>query len=75
MDKELIKMCDCPEIQDRWEPKDGDRFYNTHFKGHWMLPDREACEGGDECECCNWEEHEVKESKYIIYIPRIEDVL
>jgi hypothetical protein len=36
MDKELIAMCDTPEIQDRWEPKVGDRVYikSRHVHGH-----------------------------------------
>jgi len=25
MDEQYIKMCNCPEIQDKWEPKVGDR--------------------------------------------------
>lgn len=32
MDKELIAMCDCPEIQDKWEPKVGD-MYLVHLNG------------------------------------------
>jgi len=32
MDNELIKMSDCPEIRDRWEPKVGDRVWvKRHF--------------------------------------------
>jgi len=32
MDNELIKMCDCPEIRDKWEPKVGDRVWvKRHF--------------------------------------------
>jgi len=31
-DKELIAMWDCPEIQDRWEPKVGDRAVARDFK-------------------------------------------
>ena len=40
MDKELIKMCDCPEIQDRWIPKEWDYVYSEE---EWHICDRVWC--------------------------------
>ncbi len=30
MDKQYIKMCDCPEIQGKWEPKVGDYVWRKY---------------------------------------------
>jgi len=74
MDKELIAMCDCEEIQGRWEPKVGDRVL-AESEQEWteaIITDVRIRTVGlaylnnfhlwVQTECC-------------IYIPRIEDVL
>jgi hypothetical protein len=66
MDKELIKMCDCPEIQGMWEPKVGDVYFYTPTKT--ILPvDMQFIR------TCN--ELGMPSSDMRLYIPRIEDVL
>ena len=61
MDTELIKMCDVPEIQDRWEPKRGDQMWTKWGEDILIItvlpinPDYDR--------------------KMYIYIPRIEDVI
>jgi len=81
MDKELILMCDTPEIQDRWEPKEGDQILFQkepeladmildlflHSMGH------EETEDMRDDEKIEWAKEHVKFC--YIYIPRIEDVL
>lgn len=65
IDKELIAMCNCPEIQDRWEPKVGDR-YMVHLNGSIHVIDyhtMKQVEGEDFYRGLR------------TYIPRIEDVL
>ena len=68
MDDELIKMCDTPEIQDRWEPKAGDRVAYKNEK--------EDCSTSflTPCEIMGILRHERVRS-LLIYIPHIEDVL
>jgi hypothetical protein len=75
MDKELIAMCDVPEIQDRWEPKVGDSFYAG-------LPvDKMKTVVHIETNSHNVHFLKANEHKHafyhdrVIYIPRIEDVL
>ena len=61
MDKILIAMCDCPEIQDRWKPKVGDRI--------WLNSKEVVIESVDMRHVEQW----LPEN--FVYIPRIEDVL
>jgi hypothetical protein len=62
IDRELIKMCDVPEIQDRWEPKVGDRVWSK---------DR------DELDISKIDEDtgQIKFYGDNVHIPRIEEVL
>ena len=77
MDKELIAMCDCPEIQDKWEPKCGDivMYLDDVESGApsaiYQFPDgygKHVVEH-PEFKTLSWD----KEN--FIFIPRIEDVL
>jgi hypothetical protein len=70
IDRETIQMCDVPEIQDRWEPKVGDRVWN--MQGQWDGVVIEITSGAIEVltgTCQIWLYDKP------IYIPRIEDVL
>ena len=59
MNKELVKMCDCPEIQGDWKPKIGDSIYlKKHFEMTTVIDDKK------------FTVHPTH-----IYIPRIEDEL
>ena len=65
MDKDLIAMCDCPEIQDRWKPKKGDQYY-------WECQDSDGMDNLITNEgAYSIKRHGIKR----VYIPRIEDVL
>lgn len=66
MDSELIKMCDCPEIQDGWEPKVGDRYVYSRTGLLCMISDMAPFK---ECYPVN------PFGGKFIFIPRIEDVL
>jgi hypothetical protein len=62
MDKELISMCATPEIQDRWEPKNGDVYVFRH-PDYWGSP-RNIIPG----------DNREKFISMCLYIPRIEDI-
>jgi hypothetical protein len=74
MDNELIRMCDVPEIQDRWEPKLFDtvahkkRRYKAHVS-YICLPRMDITDKHGKHHSC------LLADGNIIYIPRIEDVL
>jgi hypothetical protein len=79
MDKELIAMCDTPEIQGKWEPKEGDRFFVEYEGDTWHIGgarvpmkgshgEWDTCDVG--CGCCA----EGIDGRYI-WLPRLEDVL
>jgi hypothetical protein len=74
IDKELIAMSNCKEIQDRWEPKVGDRVWSKlhecyatviEIEGNGVMHLR-ADDGSP-----IW--RVIKDE--VLYIPRIEDVL
>jgi hypothetical protein len=72
MDNEYIKMCDVPEIQDRWEPKVGDRVVKRGLWEHDYRVIKVAKDGV-------WVDFGIN-GGFIpfvtaIYIPSIEDVL
>jgi hypothetical protein len=74
MDKELIAMCDTPEIQDRWEPKVGDRVWSKLHECYATIVELEGngimhLRADDGSMIWRVMKDEV------IYIPRIEDVL
>ena len=65
MDNELINMCGCPEIQDRWEPKYGDMYWSDKRQK------RDFCIVMDD-----YTVNRITLRRYNYrYIPRIEDVL
>jgi len=79
MDETYIRMCDCPEIQERWEPKLGDKvFYRSEFncdvisfvvevRSLWITP----FDGGYH----NWADDMPGYSKEdVIWLPRQEDI-
>lgn len=72
MDTELIKMCDCPEIQDRWKPKQGDKII-LPSKGEYGDDVIITASLGDSIVIVNCGvPYEISQ---VIHIPRIEDVL
>ena len=69
LSKEYIKMCDCPEIQDGWEPTRGDNYIlgdampnNKHFAVIVLGCCWEKCSG------CRYEVEDLKAE--CIWIPR-----
>ena len=74
IDKELVAMCDTPEIQDRWEPKVGDRV-NCHYGvGLVSRIDAESYKlDNNKFPISAW--YYRREDYNHVYIPRIEDVL
>jgi len=79
MDKELIAMCDTPEIQEKWKPKVGDNFYyggNMYpKKGHiveQLIPLNEDIGVSPIGETGYWE---LGLTDDLVFLPRIEDVL
>jgi hypothetical protein len=85
IDNELIKMCDTPEIQDRWEPKVGDGIYkklDMHDRvlivvnineDQMMLSDMTTNMGIGSGISYHCSPH--IDASFYIYIPRIEDVV
>jgi hypothetical protein len=75
LDKELIAMCDTPEIQDRWEPKVGDRV--ASFTRINEEIDKDTYKRGrkylDTVIISSPSQIEYRD--LCVYIPRIEDVL
>jgi hypothetical protein len=65
MDKELIAMCDCPEIQGKRQLYFGDKIYCPTYKSHGIY----MGDGSAELE----NGHAV-DQETLIFIPRIEDV-
>ena len=63
MDKEYIAMCNCPEIQEKWEPKVGDRMVFKDESEEQIVDDIAIRYAKD------------YPQENVIYIPRIEDVL
>jgi hypothetical protein len=78
IDTELIKMCDCPEIQDRWEPKVGDRVADR-TEHMWIIIRvlNVACMNRQRIEVLSIPNGRTDTiyAETAIYIPRIEDVL
>ena len=37
-----IKMCDCPEIQEQWEPESGD-WIADKYQDHWVVSMANIC--------------------------------
>jgi len=69
LSKEYIKMCDCPEIQDEWEPTRGDNYIlgdampnNKHFAVIVLGCCWEKCSG------CRYEVEDLKAE--CIWLPR-----
>lgn len=80
MDEELILMCNCPEIRDRWDAEMGQTFIQT-ISGTAMTSisiDREGevvhlkAGDGDVDSFWAWIHHP---SDDFVYIPRLQDVL
>lgn len=71
---ELIKMCDCPEIQDGWEPKVGDRVY---IKRHEVYGHIVQVEGDNiiHVESDEGQTYWRNTQNELIYIPSIENML
>jgi len=53
MDALYIKQCDCPEIQDRWEPKEGDLLCCIDQVYIWQETDPITC-NAHKNEGCWW---------------------
>jgi hypothetical protein len=82
MDKELISMCDCEEVQKMWKPKDGDQcvlssepeLVGIEIADIWMHGHfRDDWEGITDDEQMELGRQSYK--KDYLFIPRIEDVL
>lgn len=66
MDNEYTKMCDCEEVQGKWEPKLGDRYIYTRTGLEVLLHDMKTFK-----EC--WPVNPF--GGKFIFLPRIEDLL
>lgn len=65
IDETYIRQCDCPEIQGRWKPKEGDRL--SRGASVWCINDIAArCFGADDT--LGWGK------KSVLWLPRQEDI-
>lgn len=77
-----IKMFDCPEIQDDWEPKVEDWFAeNWYVKRGWEPPKRLVCDAysshklNAEIIVCQRGHHWNRNRNKLIYLPTIEQLM
>jgi hypothetical protein len=79
-DKELIRMCDCEEVQSRFKPKVGDRFYDLKNQEIHYFGDVTGLYGDEPCKGEYVQMATAKPSGWArtgiptIFIPRIEDM-